>query len=166
MDKITPYTATDLINWVPAVDTKEKLAKTAEMLTEAVTEGRVDPIQAAVAFDALSKIMKTAIEQINGLVLTEIGKYHKQEKITVGRVEIREKEAGTRYDYSDTGDPIWTRLMEIKTANDKALKERETFLQSLSRSITVVDEETGEVYKIYPPVKKSTTTYALFYPKD
>ena len=53
----------------------------------------------------------------------------------------------TRYDY--TRDAEYNELVS-------KLKEREAFLKSLKTSITEVCEETGEVKKIYPPIKKQS----------
>jgi hypothetical protein len=64
-------------------------------------------------------------------------------------------ESGVKYDYSS--DPIASELME-------KLKERQEFLKSIPvDGITEVDEETGEVRKIYRPAKKSTTTFKINY---
>jgi hypothetical protein len=38
------------------------------------------------------------------------------------------------------------------------LKDRETFLKSIKAPMQMIDENSGEVYTIYPPKKTSSTT--------
>lgn len=155
----------NLIKINATIDSKEKVAQAADQLAQAVLDGHIDPKEAAVALDAMGKVIKAAIDKIDDLVLTELGKYHKGERILVGRIELQPKEAAPKYDYAGTGDLVWQSLAAKKAEAEKALKERETFLKALSSPVTVVDEETGEVTRITPPGKSSTSTYAIIYPK-
>lgn len=51
----------------------------------------------------------------------------------------------TTYDFKN--DKEWVRLNQL-------LKDRETLLKGLKEPIEVVDETTGEVTTLYPPIKK------------
>lgn len=157
---------TELVKLTPTLDSKAKVAEAANQLASAVIEGKVDPKEAAVALDAMAKVIKGAMDSIHEHVLTELGKYSRGEKITVGRIELQRREAATRYNYEACNDPIYSRLAEAADAATKALKEREAFLKAVPAPFTMVDEETGEVVKVQPAAKTSTTTYALIYPKD
>lgn len=74
-------------------------------------------------------------------------------------------EAGTKYDYSTCGDPIWNRMNRESKDLKIKMTERESFLKGLQK-VTVfealVDPVTFEVHEnveLYPPVKTSTSTY-------
>ena len=70
---------------------------------------------------------------------------------------IQKAELGTRYDFSVCNDHVHKCLTEISKQNSEQLKDREDFLKSLKGQMTILDEGTGEVIKIMPPLKKSTT---------
>ena len=73
-------------------------------------------------------------------------------------------EAATKFDYESCGDPIWNKLNKDLEILKVRMKERESFLKSLSESVTmnIIDPETSEFHEnvtLYPPVKSSTSTY-------
>ena len=81
-------------------------------------------------------------------------------------------EAGTKYNYSVCGDPLWnyynTQMEDIK----KKMKVREKFLGSITDSFpvgNVMIPETGELHEnveLHPPTKTSTSTYKTELLKD
>jgi len=73
-------------------------------------------------------------------------------KDSVEGIALENVEAGTKYDYSN--DPVWVDL-------DKKKRDRETFLKTIKDPLSIVNEETGEVYSITPPVKTSSSTYKI-----
>jgi hypothetical protein len=84
-----------------------------------------------------------------------------------GGTKIEEIEAGVKYDFSGCGDPIWAELTAKKNEVADALKSREAFLKLLPGSgESILDESTGEVRKIYPPAKSSTTTFKITVPNN
>mgnify|MGYP003342689673 CR=1 FL=1 len=155
-----------LVKFAPNLDSKAKVAEAAQQLTQAVHNGDIDAKEAAVALDAMAKVLKAAIDDIDELVLTELGKYHKGERINVGRIELQPRETATRYDYAGTGDVVYARLLVAKADIDRQLKDREALLKVLKEPTTLVDESTGEVYTVSPPARTSVSTYAILYPKD
>jgi hypothetical protein len=40
-------------------------------------------------------------------------------------------------------------------------KERETFLKAIHKPMPIVNDETGEVFTVNPPIKTSTTSLVL-----
>lgn len=74
-------------------------------------------------------------------------------------------EAGTKYDYSVCGDPVWNRLTSEAKAIKEKLAERETYLKTIKRLTPVgniIDEDTSELHEnveLYPPIKTSTSTF-------
>ena len=65
----------------------------------------------------------------------------------------------------DCNDPVYMDLLKQKGVIDKQLKERESFLKSLSNRTTIVDDETGEVATVIPPVKMSSQGYTITFSK-
>ena len=76
------------------------------------------------------------------------------------------KEAGIKYDFSKCEDVIWNDIDKKMQMLTERKKEREAFLKSLKERFTYVDESTGEIITLYPPQKKSTTTYAITWSKE
>lgn len=75
---------------------------------------------------------------------------------------FRQMEAGSRWQYENTEDPVLGELYEQQDALKKKIKERETFLQAVPEAgIEITDENTGEVVRVFKPYKTSTTTIAV-----
>ncbi|MCR9066769.1 MAG: hypothetical protein NXI00_22555, partial [Cytophagales bacterium] len=66
------------------------------------------------------------------------------------------KSQSTRYDYSGCQDPELNDLTKELAILTEKIKARESFLKGLKKPLTVIDEETGDISKIFPPVKLST----------
>lgn len=83
-------------------------------------------------------------------------------KFSYRHAEISKMEAGVKYNYLMCGDAEYDRLdAELKSVKAK-LDERAKFLQSIPASgLETVDAVTGEVVKLYPPTKTSTSTIAV-----
>lgn len=105
-------------------------------------------------------------------LLQELSNYSKGEKLAVGNFEITQKETGVRYDYSH--DPVWNDLNEkLKTAK-KALADREKRLKAAPKPDTLkgikaeteLDQDTGEVFEVLPPVKTSSISPEIKYRKS
>lgn len=80
--------------------------------------------------------------------------------------KVEEIEGGTKYDYTASNDVTWDRLKAQRNAIDDLLKARETFLKTVpSKGMTITDEDTGETWTVFPPLKTSTTTYKITLPK-
>jgi hypothetical protein len=96
-------------------------------------------------------------------LLDEVKKYRGGAKsVEYHNAKFEEKETGTKYDFSQCGDPIQVELAAAAEKAKKALKEREDFLKKLpDEGMSIVDEETSEVCKIFKPSKTSTTSVAV-----
>ncbi len=74
-------------------------------------------------------------------------------------------EAASKFDYSTCGDPIWNQLNAEFVSTKEKKEEREAYLKGLKKSQVfdnLMDPYTGEIHEnvqIFPPVKKSTSTY-------
>lgn len=136
---------------------KQDIPQMVSTIASEVANGTVNPLQALALLKMYETIVTTARKEIMEAAIRERAKYGKEEANVMG-YKITEMEAGVTYDYSGCGDIKWeTWDSQMRSAADSR-KEREAFLRMLKSPLTLVNEQTGEVYTVHPPVKKSTTT--------
>ena len=147
------------VNKIPA--SKEEQAVLSSAMINSVLDGEIDPIKAVVQAKSLVETLTLFIKDkgVNDLVIREVEKYGKQTSKDGATIAI--KEVGSKWDYSECGDPIYNRLSSQKAEIEEKLKEREALLKATKEPRTEVDEETGEVYTVNPPSKSSTTSYSI-----
>lgn len=76
------------------------------------------------------------------------------------KVDIRE--VGVKYDYSVCGDNEINALLSKMEALKAEIKEREKFLKAIpSDGMTIIDDNSGEVVKLYPPNKLGSESVVL-----
>jgi len=126
-----------------------------DQLIAAVKEEGANPLEILVQLRAMEKVSARVIKEIMENAVTMIDRYNGRFELSGNLIE--RAEVGTTYDYSKTGDIILERRVAIRDAADSLVKERESFLRSLKEKITLVDEESGEIYVVSPPIKKSKT---------
>ena len=151
------------VNKIPA--SKEEQAVLSSAMINSVLDGEIDPIKAVVQAKSLVETLTLFLKDkgVNDLVIREVEKYGKQTSKDGATISI--KEVGSKWDYSECGDPIYNRLFSQKAEIEEKLKEREALLKATREPRTEVDEETGEVYTVNPPSKISTTSYAITFQK-
>jgi len=131
-----------------------------DQVVNEVVEGIESPTQVGGAIRNLQDILEAIQTDIKKYIIEEVerngGNY------TEGGVSFQIKEGGVKWDYSNTNDFTLDELKESLELAAKNYKEREGFLKSLPQGgVEVIDESTGEVKKILPPIKSSTTTVAI-----
>ena len=136
---------------------KTKAAAIAADISNAVTEGRLKPLETLAKLKFAETTIKTAIEGVMQAAIDEAGKYGSGEKITAMGCDLTQKESGVKYDFSGCGDAVYDRLTAEMEALKERIKERESFLKTIKQGMTVVDEESGEVMTIRPAMKSSKT---------
>jgi malate/lactate dehydrogenase len=105
-----------------------------------------------IAFAALTKIeylAKTTKDNLKKDALLEVEKgndYAFGVKLSTMGV--------TSYDYSKCGDKELEELEAKAKEYSEKITERKSFLKGLKSSITILNEETGETFKVFPPLKK------------
>jgi hypothetical protein len=140
-----------------AVPSKAKAKEMVDRLVEMVQSGMTDPLTMLVKLKFAQSIIADVIESIQPNCVDEASKYHKGEDIKLLGAELKVKEAGTKYDYSGCGDIEYNEYEAKEKENADAKKGRANFLKTLNKSQTLVDDVTGEIYTVHPPVKKSST---------
>ena len=140
-------------------DASQRASFTSQVI-ESLDRGYADPIKTLSAIRNLQSILAD-IEAFNKeLVLTEVEK--NGGKVDLWGISVQKREGGTKYDYSQTNDHFYQHLSSALENSKKMVKEREDFLKSLpADGQLITDEDTGDVYKIYRPIKSSTTTVAV-----
>ena len=123
--------------------------------------GDADPIKVHLQVKAMEEIIKeiTSDPQYRDALLDESTKYGKTFERYNGKFSI--KETGTRYDYSQCRDTELAELYEKKAELDAKIKAREAFIKMLPVEGLDIVTEDGELRKIYPPAKSSTTTVTV-----
>lgn len=72
------------------------------------------------------------------------------------------KETGVKYDFSKCEDPILNDFLRQQEEIDKNVKDRQAFLKTVpAKGMSLLNEETGEMFIVYPPAKSSTTSVAV-----
>jgi len=128
-------------------------------ILESVTNGFEDPLFLLVKLKAFTKALDGAIDSIQEYALSEAQKHGKSFAIYGAKVEV--KEMGTKWYFDKTGDPIIARIAEQKDQIGKAEKDRQAFLKTLKEKTSFLDEESGEVFTVYPARKESKTGIAI-----
>ena len=87
-------------------------------------------------------------EKVNEVIKEEITKYGKDGAgYNDAKFEIASRKS---WDYSQTNDKEFDILEQKAKAAANDLKDRQKFLQTLSKPIEVLNNETGEIETIYP----------------
>lgn len=131
-----------------------------------VQEGNISATKAVTILRALSDAIENALNQLKPQTIEELQRYARGERIVVNGVELQVKEAGVRYDYAQCGDTTLNNLMQQRDALEKEIKQRQKLLQAIKGVEMLVDQTTGEICEVRPPVKTSTTTYVVSFPKQ
>lgn len=129
---------------------------------EGLKEGVLDPIDTYIAFKKVEKFVET--------ILPFIKDYIDETKLSVAykkhHVSLQTQGGRPTWDYSKTGDVIHRDLSLTLKETQAELKDREKFLQSITKPTEIADEETGEVIILNPAVKRQSLNVVLRYDKD
>lgn len=127
-----------------------------DSIIEGVKSGEVSPLKALVWCKTMEEIIERVRKETKENQLTASEKYPEKTFEFAGAT-LTKAEHGTKYNYAACGDTVWERLnTDTETAKAKQ-SERETFLKALKAPEVVVDQLTGELVTITPPVKTSTS---------
>jgi len=141
---------------------KDKVSVLTKSVKNMVLDGEINPLEVAISLKGMEAFTKSLRSDplIQDATLEELERYGGK-LIHFAGAKFSIREVGVSYDYTECQDPTWDFLNEQMDKLKEKMEEREKFLKSLRKSETMVNDETGEVYTIYPPVKKSKTGYAV-----
>lgn len=108
------------------------------------------------------EFFKNIQEELKKDALKEAEKYPER-VVEVFGAKFEKTSVFTEYDFSNCNDVVLEDLTNIAANAKQCMEERKAFLKALREPITILNEETGEVIKIYPPVKKTTDGIKITY---
>lgn len=148
-----PSTAIGAARLLPTTQTQIDVFS--DQMIESVRQGETNPLEVLVILKAFEKATERILKEVRENYVKEADKYSEKSFELFG-AKLEKAEVGTKYNYSICNDPVYNRRLAIATEANKLVKEREDFLKSLKDPLNIVDEETGELVKIIPPLKTST----------
>lgn len=149
-----PQSPTELLTLMASTSTQIDVFS--DGVIESVQAGEINPLTVLIQLRAMEKASGRILKEIHSNIMTEADKYPGNEFEYMGN-KITKAEHGTKYDYSKCGDPVYEHRLKIAKEANEQLKERETFLKAVKATFSLLDEATGEVATIIPPLKKSTS---------
>jgi hypothetical protein len=142
---------------------KQRMMEITNDIVNSVESGSISALEAVVMMKTYLKAIEQAESILKPAVIDAIAKYGKTAKLL--GCELSTMEAGTRYDYTNCGDNVLNTLNEQKKELDVQIKERETMLKGLPTNGIETVTEDGEVIKLFPPQKTSTSTFKFSFSK-
>lgn len=131
-----------------------------DQIIQSVKEGEASSLEVLALARAFEKAFKRVLPEIQQNILKDAELYPEKTFSFYG-VEMTKSEVGVQYDFSVCGDPLHDRLeSEFNTAKAR-LDERKKFLKGLNQPLKTIDEETGELIELRPPLKTSTSTVTV-----
>lgn len=137
--------------------TKDERKSFVKVLKEEIEQGTANPLDIHYKLKCIAEISKalTDDQDYKRWLLAEAAK-HGSKAFSFRNAQIETVEVGTTYDY--TGDPVWVVMAAKMEKMDKEIKHREALLKTLQKPMVETNVETGEVFEVFPPIKKSTTS--------
>lgn len=126
--------------------TPKEINKLIESVCNEVDEGWADPLKLFIACKKAMKIFEGIAKNIGDTACNQTKLNNGEHHIVFG-CDISKSMQGVSYDFKTCNDPVLNAYLE-------QLKERQDYLKSLKGETEVINEDTGELYPIYPPVKK------------
>ena len=140
---------------------KVKIKEIALIAVNSVLEAG-NPLEIAEALSSMELFIKEvkADERFKDYVREELQK--SKEFVSTSGAKIELAETGTKYDFSKCNDfELYALTANLDTLKIK-IEERQKFLKKLPiPGIDILNQETGELVKVYPPSKSSTSSYKV-----
>lgn len=154
MNELAPQSPRELLTLMASTSTQCDVFS--DGVIESVQRGEINPLTVLVQLRAMKQASERILKEIHDNIMREADKYPGNEFEFSGN-KITKSEHGTRYDFSNCGDPVYEQRLKIANEATEQLKERENFLKAVKAPFSLLDEGTGEVAQILPPTKKSTS---------
>jgi hypothetical protein len=142
--------------------TKEQRVEFTHQLIERLNAGELDPLKTHLQVKALEDMLETlkANKDYKDAVLNAAVQNGKEFEYMSAKFNIRE--VGVKYDYTKCESPAYDEIMTEYNSSAKAKKDMEEFLKKVPhQGLDIINGVTGEVTRVYPPAKSSTTSVAV-----
>jgi P2-related tail formation protein len=123
-----------------------------------VNEAEGYELEAYITTKKLEYVVKSLIEILQPMAITEA---EKQKGNTLYGAEVNVKDTGVRYNFLECGYLPYNNLISDKKQIETDLKGMETLLKSINKKTTIVDEVSGEILEVKPPIRTSGTSIVL-----
>ena len=146
------------INKIPL--TKSSIKELANLEVNHILENGANPLEIMELSNALIEFAETIKRDKRFIeyVRDEVSKFGK-EYTTKNNTKIELAEVGTKYNFSLCNDFELPKLVQLLDEAKKKVDERQSFLKTIpTNGVDIMNEETGELIKIYPPTKESTSS--------
>ena len=147
--------------------TKSEQQTAANCFISGILEGERNPLEFIIWIKGLMESFNLTLkdDRVKDIILGEIDKNGGKEATSFG-VKFTQKEMGVSYDFSVCQDPEYNRLTtEMETLKAK-MKEREKYLMGIpAEGIPMVDQETGDCYKVIRPLRRASLGYSVTFKK-
>jgi len=145
--------------------TKDSINQVSDIIIQEFNSGKHDPLDFLGKLEFMAQTLEKAIAQVREQALPELEKYGQEAKAGVKKngITFKVKETGVKYDYSNTSK--WVAMNNELTQVKESMKALETQLKAIKGKQTLVDESTGELIELFPPIKSSKTTIEITIPK-
>jgi len=150
--EIYPSSPRELLTMMASTSTQIDIFS--DGVIESVQGGEINPLTVLIQLKAMEKATERILKEIDKNIMSEADKYPGTTFEFMGN-KITKAEHGTKYDYSGCGDPVLDDLLwQAKVLNEK-VKARQERLKAQTEPENILDEVSGEVYLITPPIKRS-----------
>jgi hypothetical protein len=141
--------------------TKTKVAEFAAKLIQLNNDGHVDTLTALARLEFLSQIIDQVKSSYRTAAVDELELYGAEANfgIPLFGFTFKQKETAVKYDFSQTA--TWIELESKIDALKETQKALETQLKGLPKSMSLLDESTGEITVMNPAIKSSKTTVEI-----
>lgn len=129
---------------------KEDASELVSEFIELISEGFKNPTDAFIIAKKLNSIADDLVDYSKQFVDVEKEERH--------GVKLTSFLAGVRYDFTNCNHPEWNELNDYVQNTNKEMTLIEKELKSMKEGKTVVNEETGETFRIELPIKKGAQT--------
>jgi len=146
--------------------TKDSVNYVADQIIQEYDSGNHHPLDFLGRIEFMSQVLEKSIATIREKALDELYRDGLEAKMGVKRngITYKIKETGVKYDYSNTS--VWVLHNQKITELKEEIKSIEAQLKSMTKKTTQVDDETGEIIELYPPIKTSKTSIEITIPKS
>ncbi len=149
---LIPSTPSQLLALSPS--TASSIDFFSDGIIQEVKEGTLNPLSVLIQLRAIKQASERILEEIKTEMLNEASKYPEKTFKFAGN-DITKAEHGTKYDYTVCNDAVWFELENKFKAAKSAKEKREEWLKTMAGKETLVDQDTGLVTEIFPPMKTS-----------
>ena len=142
--------------------TKEQRVEFTHQLIERLNNGELDPLKTHLQVKALEDMLETLknSKDYKDAVLNAAVQNGKEFEYMSAKFNVRE--VGVKYDYTKCESPAYEEIMADYNDAAKRKKDMEEFLKKVPHSgLDIINGVTGEVTRVYPPAKSSTTNVAV-----